>query len=134
MDINITEYFNDGDHWHNSNSAMHLGDNAGALTWEHSKQESSTYVFVNDETRQPLRDYFLSFGAWEDHEINELDDIELNAFFLQWISGDINESFGYDADLDTLDWSDYEARAEAGEIAGNIFKADDNQIYTHVGN
>ncbi len=51
------------------------------------------YSFINDETRDEVRSFVQSWGAWGEEEINGLTDTELNALLIQFIAGDYREHF-----------------------------------------
>jgi len=135
LELKITEFFNNGDHWHNSNSIANLGQNAGANTWEHAKQESSEFIFVTEETRQAIQEYVKGFGAWDWQEITGWTDTELNALVLQFISADINDLEVYTDDNGELDWELIAEAQEAGQIASNLYCYRGNEIeyYYYIG-
>jgi hypothetical protein len=45
VEINITEYFMNGNHWMNSNSVANLGYNAATTTWNYAKEDSLWVLF-----------------------------------------------------------------------------------------
>lgn len=133
MYIEITEFFNNGDHWHNSNSVANLGHNAGSITWNNAKLESNEFMFVTEENKEEFQSYFKNFGAWPIEEIKAWDNIELNALLLQLISGDIIELEMFQDDKGQIDWQDVEEANEQGQIGCNLFKTEDNQFYYYIG-
>lgn len=119
-----------------SNNRATLGDNAGQLTWNASKEAAVSIappLLDSDEKKEAFRDFVKSSGGWSEEEIATWDDTELNALLLQWIAGDIREAFK-DADFAEWDWSDYQERAEAGQVSSRIFKGTDGKIYFYIGN
>jgi len=114
-----------------SNNRATLGENAGALTWNASKEAAATIappILDTDEKKEAFRDFVRGFGAWDDDEIAAWDETELNALCLQWIASDLREAF-HDAEPAEWDWSDYEQRAERGSISSRLFKSDDGSVY-----
>ena len=131
MELNITEFFNNGDHWHNCNSVANLGQNAGKITWENAKQETIDFNFITNETRQVIIDHFKEYGAWDD--LDTWDDLELNTLLLQDISGHINDASFCICDDGVFDWEVYETECENGTLSGLLFLGDDNQVYYYLG-
>lgn len=131
MELNITKFYNETAPMDYSASVAEIGNNAGADTWRAACEDSSTYMILNtDDKRKAMRDYVRGFGAWTDEEIDAWTDIELNALLLQMISGDIRESV---LDDDRSAWPEYYELAEQGTVSGNLFRADDGQIYYTIG-
>ncbi len=137
MELNITLLFADESAFvpfDLSNNRATLGDNAGQLTWNASRECAEEITLLDtDGKRAEFRDYVKSFGAWSEEEIAAWNDNELNALLLQMIAGDVREAFD-DAEFSEWDWADYQKRAELGSISGNLFKTDDGQVYFYVGN
>ncbi len=119
-----------------SNNRATLGDNAGRLTWEASRQAARDIVppiLDTDERREAVRDFVRDAGAWSDAEIAAWSDEELNALCLQWIAGDIREAFG-DSEPEAWDWDQYQKDSEAGRFSSRLFKSDDGRIFFYIGN
>lgn len=136
MEINITQFFTNQDAGEYSGSRMELGDNAARITWNNSLEAAKdTPLLATEEALQEMRDYARSTGGWNAEEIAAWSDTELNALFIQFVSGDMREmeSLCSDDNGDT-DWAEYEKQASAGRISGNIFKADSGEIYYYLGN
>jgi len=133
LELKITNFFNNGDHWYNSNSVANLGQNAGAITWEHAKQESIEFFFVTEETRQAIQEYVKGFGAWDWQEVTGWTDTELNALVLQFISADINELEAYTDDNGEPDWELIAEAQEVGQIASNLYIGDNSEYYYYIG-
>ncbi len=101
-----------------------------AHAWRAACDDSAEYMLIDtDEKRDAFRAHVKGFGAWTDEAINAWSDIELNALFIQLVSADIRES-GLDAGID---WHEYYEQAEHGTVSGNLFRADDGQIYYTIG-
>jgi hypothetical protein len=132
VEINITEYFMNGNHWMNSNSVANLGYNAATTTWNCAKEESLGFFFITDDNKEEIKEYFKGFGAWEREEIGAWSDIELNALLLQLISGDINELEYYDTGEGETDWQAVEAAQGAGQISSNLTRTDNNEFYYYI--
>lgn len=119
-----------------SNNRATLGDNAGALTWNASKEaarEIKPSLLDSDEMREAFRNFVKESGGWTREEIAAWDNEELNALLLQWIAGDIREAFG-DADASEWDWADYQTRAEAGRVSSRLYRGDDGKTYFSISN
>ncbi len=124
MEINITNFFN---------TAAPMDYSAGLETWQAALNDSADCMMLDDdEKREAFRQHVKGFGAWSDEKIAAWSDVELNALFIQFVAGDMRG-----ADLtptsDDADWIDYQARAEAGQCSGNIFRSADNLIYYYIG-
>jgi hypothetical protein len=135
MEINITRFFNDADAYEFSASRSERGDNAGQETWRNSlKQAEETPLLSTSEQLQEMRDYARETGAWTDDEIAEWSDSELNALFIQVVSGDMREIESLcTTDDGETDWEEYERLANAGTISGSIFRADDGDVFYYLG-
>lgn len=131
MEINITTFFNNAAPMDYSASVAEIGRNAGADTWNAAKEDAPDYLMLDDADKlDAFRAYVKGFGAWDDAEIAAWSDIEVNALFLQMVSGDMREA-GLDAP--SPDWEQYEIDSQKGLCAGNIFKGDDGQVYFYIG-
>jgi hypothetical protein len=133
MEINITEFFYNECPRDYSASVAELGRDAGKLTWDYSNEyveENPPPMINSPEQIDNFKDYIETFGAWERDEIEAWTNTELNALFIQLISGDMRE---YQDDVETWDWEEYEKLCEAGQCSSCIFKGTDNQIYYYVG-
>lgn len=123
MEIDITTFFNSCAPMDYSASCAEIGQNAGADTWRAAVDDSPDNMLLDsDEKREAFRAFVKSSGGWNEEEIAAWSDIELNALFLQWISGDMREN-----DLAPgCDWDAYEANEN---VCHTIFKGMDNEIY-----
>jgi hypothetical protein len=73
-----------------------------------------------EDKREVFRRHIADFGAWSDAEVAAWSDVELNALFIQFVSGDMREG-DLSPDMTAEDWHAYQIRVEAGHIGGNIF-------------
>lgn len=137
MEINITSLFSDESPFvpfDCSNNRATLGDNAGQLTWNASKETAAQVTLLDSEDKiDAMRDFARASGGWNAEEVAAWSALEVNALFLQWVAGDVREAFD-DADFSEWDWADYKERAEAGLVSSNLFRADDGQIYFSLSN
>lgn len=133
MDINITKYFSNelcpSDF---SASVVEMGQNAGALTWSYANEESQDTILLN--TFEQFADFIehvesMGFDFSEDEK--PMNGIELNALFIQLISGDIRESEGLSEN--PIDWDLYEKECEQGKVSSNLYKGSDGGIYYYLG-
>lgn len=114
-----------------SNNRATLGDNAGELTWNASKEAAVAVrppLLDSPERIEAWKDFVQSSGGWTREEIDAWDDTELNALLLQWIAGDIREAFD-DADLSEWDWEEYQKDSEAGRISSTLYRTEDGRIF-----
>lgn len=131
MEIDITAFFENAAPADYSASPFELGQDAGRITWNAAKQDSADYVLIQtDEQREAFRAHVKGFGAWDDAEIAAWDDTELNALFIQLISGDMREA-DLHADMTDDEWVAYETDENA---VGNIYRGDDGRVYYYLGN
>jgi len=132
MEIDITTFFNEATPMDYSASVMEIGSDAGPSTWRAACDDSEDYMMLNsDEKREEFRHYVKDFGAWSEDEIQAWTNQELNALFIQMVSGDIREA---KLDHDNPDWDQYQKDSEAGRIAGRIFKGSNSKVYYYIGN
>jgi hypothetical protein len=125
--INITRFFNEAAPMDYSASCAEIGQNAGTDTWNAAKEDAPYWNMLDDDDkRDAFRFWVKSSGAWDDDEIAAWSDVELNALFVQWVSGDIREGFEWDCeDI----WANYQELAERGTVSSNIWKDDDGEIF-----
>ena len=131
MEINITRFFNEACPSDYSASAMELGQNVGQITWRAAMHDALEYMHLDsDEKREAMRQHVKGFGAWNDEEIADWSAKELEALFIQMVSGDMR-----DADLSGIDtdWEAYEEGAQAGRFSSRIGRGDNGQVYYYLG-
>ena len=121
MEINITEFYNMADPANYSASCAELGDNAGTITWN-AAMNADFNLLDSPDKLQAMRTWALSSGGWNEEEIVAWSDSELNALFIQLISGDIREK-GDDT------WAEYQAQSEAGQVSTCLFEGINGGIY-----
>lgn len=111
MEINITRFYNEAAPMDYSASVAEIGRNAGNDTWQAAVEDSPDYNMLDtDDKRDAFRQHVRSFGAWSDEEIAAWTDIELNALFIQLVSGDMRNN-----------------------EANRLFIGDDMQVYYTIG-
>lgn len=131
MEINITKFFREAPHKDYSASQAEGGYSAGRDTWEAAWNDANQYNLLDaDDKREAMRVWMLNSGGWDAGEIAQHTDRDLNALFMQLVSGDIR-----DAKLNVAepDWGAYEAEATAGRLAGRLYRADDGEIFYSLG-
>ena len=120
-----------------SASVIELGPNAGQITWAAAQNEGVEIWDLTDDQVQELRDYFDSFGAWDD--IQTLPVEEIKALLTQFVSGDLREyqdlkdefhdhskSRRTNEDGEDRTWADeWDSLRIEGTVSGNIFLNDD---------
>ena len=129
MEINVTKFIAEAAPKDYSASVAELGQDAGRVTWGHAVEDSAEYMLLDtEEKREAFRSWVAGFGAWSDEEIAGWPDIELNALFLQFIASEQREH-GLTAESTTEDWAAY----EHSDTTGNLFRAEDGEIYFQLG-
>ena len=118
MQINITKFYREACPKDYSASVAEIGANAGQDTWNAAK-ESEWNMLDTEEKRQAFRDWVKPFGAWGDDEIASWSDVELNALFVQWVSGDIRECLEWDVE-DV--WANYQELVEDSKCPSNLWR------------
>ena len=130
MELNITKFFNDACPKDYSASCHEIGQDAANATWTAAIEDATDYNFIDTEDkRAEFRAYVKTFGAWDQTEIDAWSHTELNALFIQLISGDMREACAYDDETGTMDWEQYEKDSEAGQCGGNLFRGVDGQVW-----
>ena len=128
MEINITSFAN-APAFEYSHSIAEGGQNAAHDTWR-AAQTAPRFLDSPAEL-DAMRAWAGRTGAWETDEIAAWSDAELNALFVQLVSGDIREA-GADC-LADIDWGQYAEDAEAGQINGAMFRTEDGNVYYYLG-
>jgi hypothetical protein len=129
MEVCITHFFTCAAPMDYSASIAEIGNGAGAATWAAACEDSPDYMLLDDDAkRYAFKTHIAGFGAWSPEEVAAWTEVELNALFMQLISGDMREAdIGPESTAD--DWIAYEERAHAGNCGGNIFRATDGEVY-----
>ena len=113
------------DPWDCYNSCANLGQNAMEITWQASQRAASALVLAEGQ-KEAFRDWVRSSGGWTKEEIEAWTDAELTALCIQWIAGDIRESFGDGLPDDPAewDWADYTEMVECGAAQSTLYLKD----------
>jgi hypothetical protein len=123
LEINVTRLATEGEMFDFSASRAERGMNAGPETWANAKQEAAERPILGADDLAAFRDYMRGFGAWDDEEIDAWDATECNALLVQLVAGDLREAESLcpgDGPAG-VDWSTYQALAEAGTCSGRIY-------------
>lgn len=138
MELNITRYAHDTDHGTISGSIAELGPDAARYTWRNAQAAAgATELLTTPDELDNARDWLRGFGAWSVEELAAMPDTDIRALILQFISGDIREAQHVCPDDDNplgIDWAAYQTAAEDGPISGQLFCADDGQLYYYIWN
>lgn len=130
MYIDITNFFRNAAPMDYSASVAEIGASAGADTWEAACEDSNEYGMLDShEKREAFRKYVRGFGAWDDSEIARWSMVELNALFIQLVSGDMREA-DMSADWTAKHWDDYYAD---DSLPHNISAGTDGKIFYYIG-
>lgn len=128
MEIDITRFFSEAEPFEFSASIAERGQNAGPETWRNALREGESAPLLTTEAQlDALRDFMRGYGAWEAEEIDNWTAVECNALLVQLVSGDMREA-GFD-ETDEPDWDAYYAQAEAGRVAGRMYRAADGKVF-----
>lgn len=131
MEIDITAFFKAEDPFNYSASIAEMGQDAGPRTWRNAVEAANTWNMLDtEEKREEFRAHIKGFGAWSEAEIAAWTDQELNALFIQLVSGDMREA---NLDVEEPDWDEYQKLCERGVVPSNIFKGVDGLIYYYIG-
>jgi hypothetical protein len=116
-----------------SHSRAEGGENAGNNTWKASQSKAQEIKLLDTpEKLQAMRDFARSSGGWDQEEVTAWNENEVNALFLQWISGDCRE-LGADS-LQDIDWQEAEESQLAGQAPSNLFRSESGEIFFYLGN
>jgi hypothetical protein len=128
MEINVTHMVENADKMRFlSGSVAELGDNAGALTWNNSKDYSLAHPLLRDDQIEDAKDYFAQYGAWSKAEIEAWSAHEVQALLAQEVAASIREIMDYDTE------EDYQKALEDGQVRGNLGKGTDGRWYYYMG-
>jgi hypothetical protein len=126
MELDITDFFNKAIPMDYSASQAEIGRNAGADTWRAACDDSDEYPLLDsDEKRSEFRQFVRGTGGWEDSEIAQWSDKELNALCIQFVSADVRES-DMTPESDADDWQRY---YNNGAISGTLTLAENGRVY-----
>ena len=128
MDIDITEFFTKAAPMDYRASVAEIGASAGADTWRAACDDAPDWNMLDDDDDKlaAMRGWIKSSGGWSDEPDRVWASEELNALFIQLVSGDMREA---NLDCDEPDWAAY----GADENAGRIYRGDDGQVYYYLG-
>lgn len=114
MEINITQFYNDANPTTYSASVAELGQDAGRITWDNAM--GAPVLLDTPDKLEAMRAWARASGAWNADEIAAWSDVELNALFIQLVSGDMREKDG-------MSWEEYQ------RVSGALFEGIDGGIY-----
>ena len=113
MDIEITDFYRNACPKDYSASVAEIGENAAAYTWRAAIDDSLDYLMLDtDDKRDTFKTYISGFGAWSDDEIAAWSDKEINALFIQFVSG---------------------AMRDPESECPDIFEGNDGRFYYYIG-
>jgi hypothetical protein len=135
MEIDITKFFASAEPAKYSGSVAELGNNAGRITWNNALAEADNAALLKTESElQAMRDWAMNAGAWTDDQIAAWSPTQLNALFLQLISGDIRELRALATDdHGEIDWTRADELSNKGTIGGNLYAGDNGNVYYYLG-
>jgi hypothetical protein len=135
MEINITKFFNESDAFEFAASACELGENAGPITWNNAlKQGKAEPILTTPEELDAMCSYAKSSGGWTKEEIAEWTKEDINALFIQFVSGSIREAENVCSEENgEIDWTQYEKLSNEGTLSGNLYRGDSGEIFYYLG-
>jgi hypothetical protein len=129
MEIDITDFVKNRDPWEYSRSDFENGnDRAGPETWKAAQDLAAREPMLSTPDQlEAMRQWIKDTGAWPD-EYATMSDDDLNALFIQLVSGDLREMGLEGIDPSDFDWESYQADEESGRISGSIYQCEDKSI------
>ena len=125
MEIDITNFVQSSEPFDFSRSCAEAGDRAGPDSWNNAKREAASAPMLTTEDQlDAMRQLVKESGGWDATERDAMTAEDLNALFIQLVSGDMREAGMDEVDLEDFDWNAYYAKAEEGSISGSIFRGD----------
>lgn len=126
MEIDITDFVLSCDPGLFSASVAEFGPSAGRITWNYAIDEARLSPLLHtQEALEIMRQWARGSGGWEKSEIAAWGAEDLNALFIQLISGDMREMGLDECDPNEFDWDAYRERSDGGgciyvcDIAGH---------------
>lgn len=141
MEIDVTDLLNDTqfDPWCLCNSRANLGQDAASITWRNALELARAKApnpLDTDDKREAFREFVKSSGGWSEAEIAAWSDAELNALFVQWLAGDVRETFGEDTnptEATEAEWAEAEEAAKRGQAPGCIWRGSGGRVFFYIG-
>ena len=128
MEIDVTCMVKDADKMRFlSGSVAELGNNAGSITWNNSKDYASAHPLLRDDQIEDAKDYFAQYGAWSKLEIEAWSAHEVQALLTQEVASCIREMTNYDTE------EDYQQAVEKGQVSQNLYQGDNGAWYYYMG-
>lgn len=127
MEINITKMMSaDIDLSEFSASVAERGENAGQETWSNALNAEIRLVDTPDEIAT-CKQYFATFGAWDDEERASWTNQEVHALLVQLVAGDLREYLWAKAkgESEFKRWNE--------DCGGHIFQAENGEYYYYIG-
>lgn len=141
MEFDITDFLRDECPMDYSASVAEIGANAGADTWRAAMENGDPLRFMTSPERiDAFRAFVLDSGGWDEAECDAFTIPELEALFIQWVSGDLRDMF-FDSRANPVDfsaltdeqWIAAEQLAAEGTVSGLIFRGDNGRVYFYCG-
>jgi hypothetical protein len=133
MEIDITDFFKTAETWNLSGSIATHGPNVARDTWNNAKQEANQSPLLKTKNElDAMRKWAKETGAWSREEIAAWSDEELNALFIQLVTGDMRAAGLEDDDFEDIDWEAYEKWSQ--DYDGSLYRGDNDRVYYYLGN
>lgn len=126
MEINISKFMrNDPNPAMYSGSIAEQGENVAWRTHANALQLAAygtNPLLDTPDKLAAMRRWAIETGAWSAKEVSNWSAVELNALFIQLVSGDIREK-------GDSTWEEYQEESEYGQVSGALFQGIDGEIY-----
>jgi hypothetical protein len=130
VEIDITDFFKNAETWNLSGSIATHGPNAARDTWNNAKQEASESPLLKTKAElDAMRKWAKETGAWSREEIAAWSSGEVNALFIQLVTGDMREAGFEDDYFEDIDWETHEEESRETGAGSAIFKGTDDRVY-----
>jgi hypothetical protein len=126
MEIDVTDYIRDTEHYEISASAAELGPDAGQITWRNAMRAGeSAPLLTTPEQFAEFRAHMRQYGAWSREDIDAWSDVECNALVAQEVSHAWREIESLASDGDgAINWDRVQDLCDYGRIIGCLFRGD----------
>lgn len=122
MEIDVTSLVIDTDTWTLSGSIATHGKDVAKETWAAANEQAGVTPYLDTPAKlAAMRAWMKGTGAWDKAERDAMSDVELNALFIQLVSGDMREMGLDQQNAHEFDWDAYRERSDGG---GSLYVGD----------
>ena len=132
-EIDITAFCRDADPYDFSASVAERGEFTSRDTWNAALREAENRpMLCTAEHLEAMRAWLRATGGWDAGSISAYTPVALEALFMQFVAGDLRDVGFDECFFDEWSWSEYQRRAEAGEVQGHIYKTADGRVFYNL--